>query len=298
MKTAIFYFSGTGNTERVVKTWLDALNNCEIEAVSFRIEDKPITDLTAYDRIGIAYPIHAFNAPQIVLNFAKALPAFPERKRIYLIMVSGEPLRLNDSSDRKLKKILKGKNAEVESAWHYIMPYNMIFRHTESRAWRMYDTMQKLVPLDVKRYFIEDQLSSLRPIPFTGFITSAFRIEQWFSSKNGRFYRVTDDCIKCMKCVDSCPVHNIKYQNGKIRFENRCILCTRCSFGCPKDAIQIGMLNGWRVNKPYKFSTPETKEFDSHKKFCHRSYERYFKSSTERIQAECEGKSEGTEIEC
>lgn len=296
MKTAIFYFSGTGNTERVVKTWLEALKSIEIKAESFRIEDEPVTDLNTYDRIGIAYPIHAFNAPRIVLDFAELLPAFPERKRIYLIMVSGEPLRLNDSSDQKLKKILKGKNAEVESAWHYIMPYNMIFRHTESRAFQMYETMQKLVPLDVRRYFIENQLSALRPIPFTGFVTAAFRIEQWFSSKNGRLYRVTNDCIKCMKCVDSCPVNNINFKNGKIRFENRCILCMRCSFGCPKDAIRIGLLNGWRVNKPYEFREPETEGSDSHKKFCRRSYERYFKGSLERIQAECERASERTEV--
>lgn len=112
MRTAIFYFSGTGNTERVVKTWLSALDAERIEAEAFRIEDAPAVDIDAYDKLGIAYPIHAFNAPEIVLDFSKGLPAFSAPEAVYLIMVSGEPLRLNDSSDQKLREIFKEKERE------------------------------------------------------------------------------------------------------------------------------------------------------------------------------------------
>ena len=31
-------------------------------------------------------------------------------------------------------------------------------------------------------------------------------------------------------------------------------MCMRCSFYCPKDAINIGMLNSWKVNGTYNFS--------------------------------------------
>ena len=71
------------------------------------------------------------------------------------MVVSGEPLRLNHSSDQKLRRILRKKNARVESAWHYVMPYNMIFRHTEEQAFRMDQTMQALVPLHVRAYITE-----------------------------------------------------------------------------------------------------------------------------------------------
>ena len=284
MRTAIFYFSGTGNTERVVKTWLSALDTEGIEAEAFRIEDATAVDLAAYDKLGIAYPVHAFNAPEIVLDFAKKLPVFYAPKAVYLIMVSGDPLRLNDSSDQKLREILKRKNAKVESVWHYIMPYNMIFRHTEARAWQMVDTMRKLVPLDVRQYFVEGKHHTLHPLRGTSVLTAAFRIEHWFSHVNGKHFRVTKDCIHCMRCVRNCPTGNIEFREGKIRFHDRCILCTRCSFNCPKDAIRIGLLNGWRVNGPYRFRPPAGQEPDKHANFCRRSYERYFQDAEQRIQ--------------
>ena len=284
MRTAIFYFSGTGNTERVVNAWLSALNTEGIGVEAFRIEDARDVDLTTYDKLGIAYPIHAFNAPEIVLDFAKRLPVFFDPKAVYLIMVSGEPLRLNDSSDQKLRKILKSKNARAESAWHYIMPYNMIFRHTEARAWQMYDTMRKLVPLDVRQYFIEGKPHTLHPLRGTGVLTVAFRIEQWFSHANGKHFRVTKECVHCMQCVKSCPTGNIEWRDGKLLFHDRCILCTRCSFYCPKDAIRIGLLYGWRVNGPYCFRPPIETEPDTHANFCHRSYERYFRDAEQQIQ--------------
>jgi len=284
MKTAVFYFSGTGNTARVVESWTEALDSYGIGSDTFRIEEKPKADFSEYNSIGIAYPIHAFNAPKIVLDFALSLPQFSETMKVYLIMVSGEPLRLNASSDQKLRKILKKKNALVESAWHYIMPYNMVFRHTETQAWQMYGTMQKLVPLDVKNYFIDGNPHLLHPIHHTGALTAAFRIEQWFSSVNGRLYHVTDNCVKCMKCIEACPVENISLRDGKLHFADRCILCTRCSFYCPKDAIRIGILDFWRVNHPYSFKKPVTPEINRHKNFCKKSYARYFEEASNRLK--------------
>lgn len=174
----------------------------------------------------------------------------------------------------------------MESAWHYIMPYNIIFRHTEARAWQMYDTMRKLVPLDVRQYFIEGNPHVLHTLRGTGALTAAFRIEHWFSHINGRYFRVTKDCIHCMQCVRSCPTGNIEFRDGKFRFHDRCILCTRCSFNCPKDAIRIGLLNGWRVNGPYRFQPSTEPGTNAHANFCRRSYERYFQEAEQQIKTD------------
>ena len=283
MRTAIFYFSGTGNTKKVVDVWLSSLNSLGIYADIFSVEKENTFDLGEYDKIGFAYPIHAFNAPEIMLEFAKKLLASGKPLPAYVIMVSGEPLRLNDSSDRKLKKILKGKNIAVESSWHYIMPYNMIFHHTEENAFRMYETVKNLVPMDAYEYFVLGKNHVMKTIPGTGPITSAFRIEQWFSHRNGKMFRVGGDCIRCMKCVSDCPRGNISVKNGKITFSGDCILCTRCSFSCPKGAISIGLLDFWKVNGPYKFRKPEKREEDRHSEYCKGSYARYFREAEERI---------------
>ncbi len=286
MKVAVFYFSGTGNTEKTVLKWkAEAIRN-GVSFDLFKIEkdEFDFSKIGEYDKIGFAYPIHAFNAPENVWRYAKRFPKLEKVVPVFLIMVSGEYMTINHSSGKKLLKILKKKNYHLESDYHYIMPYNMIFRHTEKRAAQMYNTMSELVPIDVKEYLIENKPHLIKKHHFVGWFIFLLRIEQWFSGVNGKAFKVdTKKCIKCMKCVNNCPVNNIVYEDGKFKFKNKCLCCTRCSFNCPTDAFSIGLLNGWRVNKPYTFKEPEVEEKDKHPLYCKKSYIRYYKEAEERI---------------
>lgn len=290
MKVGIFYFSGTGNTELTVKKWKNEADNLGVELSLFKMEEnkEEEIDLSSYDKVGFAYPIHGFNAPKIVLTFAKKIKKIPEKKKnIFIIMVSGEYMNLNHSSDLKLGSILKRRNFLIESEYHYLMPYNMIFRHTEKRAYQMYKTMNELVPIDVKEYLIENKPHHVKKIWGMRPIVWVIRIEQPFAPVNGKTFKVNKKkCIKCMKCVNNCPTHNIEYVDDKFKFHMSCLCCTRCSFNCPTDAFKIGLLNGWRVNKPYRFKEPTEEEVDKHPKYCKKSYIRYYKEAEERISAQ------------
>lgn len=288
MKVAIFYFSGTGNTEKVVRKWKESSELFGVSIDLFKIEkdDFDFSRISEYDKIGFAYPIHAFNAPENVWKYAKKFPKIENSKKVFVIMVSGEYMTINHSSSKKLLRILKRRNYVLESDYHYIMPYNMIFRHTEARATRMYETMNKLVPIDVKEYLVDNKLHLIKKHHFVGWFIFLLRIEQWFSGVNGRLFKVNKKkCIKCMKCVNNCPVKNIEYVNGKFKFHGNCLLCTRCSFNCPTDAFSIGILNSWRVNKPYSFKPVDYQEVDKHKRYCKKSYERYYKEAEARINS-------------
>ena len=50
-----------------------------------------------------------------------------------------------------------------------------------------------------------------------------------------------DECIKCGKCVDICPMQAIKMEADKpIRDEKKCAFCLGCVNVCPTHALQIG----------------------------------------------------------
>lgn len=288
MRVALFYFSGTGNTEKTILKWKEASLKEGVSFDIFKIEkdEFDFSKINEYDKIGFAYPIHAFNAPENVWKYAKKFPKLDKKMPIFIIMVSGEYLTINHSSGKKLLRILKKKNYFLESDYHYLMPYNMIFRHTEKRATQMYNTMLSLVPIDVKEYLIENKPHHLKKLHLVGWFIFLLRIEQWFSGINGKTYKINQKkCIKCMKCVNSCPVNNITFVDGKFKFKNKCLCCTRCSFYCPTDAFSIGLLNGWRVNKPYSFKEINIEEKDKHPHYCKRSYIRYFKEANERISS-------------
>lgn len=288
MKIALFYFSGTGNTKLVSKKWQDVAKTNSIEFDIFPIEkiEEQDFNFVGYDKIGIAYPIHGFNAPKIILDFAKKIKKQESEIPLFIIMVSGEYMVINNSSDLKLLSIIKKKNFKVESEYHYIMPYNMIFRHTEERAYKMYVTMNALVELDVKEYLCEGKPHALKKHWFARPIIWLIRIEQVFAPINGKHFKVkADKCVKCMKCVNSCPTNNIEFKDGKFTFKNKCILCTRCSFNCPTDAFKIGLLNNWRVNGPYKFKeNAAPNEIDKHPRYCKKSYIKYYKEAEERLK--------------
>lgn len=292
MKIVIFYFSGTGNTKKIADLYKTSFEDGGAEVTMFDLmsEDAKSVDTAGYDLIGFGYPVHSFNAPANVLAFAKGLKKFPESKRAFIFKSSGEPVRMSDVSSLKLIKILKKRNIKVTNEYQYVMPYNMIFRHTDEAAYRMWSVAQKVAPIDCREI-----LSGTPRLPkrvfMGGFLAWVMRIEHWGARFNGRFYKVNSDCVKCGLCVKTCPANNIKItEKGKVKFGGKCLMCVRCSFNCPKNAIKIGLFNGWKVNGAYTFAPPDPgaeKVKTKHDNYCRKAYDRYYKNAEEKIK-KCE----------
>lgn len=279
MKTLICYFSGTGNTKKVSEEFARRLGELGVETSLCNIEKQSGRqfDTDGIDAIGIAYPIWAFNAPKIVLDFAKALKKRETPMRAFVIKTSGEPVRLSDASSCKLRKILKSRGYTITNEYHYVMPYNIIFRHTDGMAYKMWQTALKTIPIDC-REFAGGKEALLKPVLFGGLVTAALRIQQWGGRFNGKRYKVDEKkCIRCNLCVDNCPTKNISVKDGKFVFGKNCLMCMRCAFECPKAAIKIGLFEKWKVNGRYTFAPPVLPEKpNGHENYCRKAYERYF----------------------
>ena len=274
----ICYFSGTGNTKKVVDCYVKAFKEFGYEATLKNMDDGAFDgDISKFDLFGIAYPIHAFNAPANVLEFAKTIKKLPKnaKRTFFVIKTSGEPLKLNNISSLKLKSILKKRGFRLTNEYHYCMPYNIIFRHTDNMAHKMWETVQKVVPFDCKE-IVDGKPAKLGYVPFGRFLAWAFRIEHWGGRFNGKRYKVSDKCLKCGLCVKKCPVHNITIENGEFKFGKNCLMCMRCSFNCPANAIKIGLFDKWKVNGAYDFEHFDESEQQSHQKYCKKSYQKYF----------------------
>lgn len=288
MANAIIYvFSGTGNTQKACEIYKQEFINQGVDACIYHIKAgfKNLPNPNGYDYVGIGYPIHGFNAPSIVLDFARAFPQSEQKgKKYFIVKTSGEPLQINNVSSIKLNSILKKKGYAMTSEYHYVMPYNMIFRHTDDMAYRMKTTLDALAPLEA-REVLDGKEHILKKIPFGAFISWVVRIEHPAMKVNGRFFKVdTDKCINCGMCAKNCPVGNITISNNKeFQFGGDCLMCTRCSFNCPTDAFNIALLNGWRVNGKYSFKKPEVQEVNKHEWYCKKAYIRYFANADKKI---------------
>ena len=257
MRALLYVFSGTGNTLFAARAVAEELERLGYETELARITRPPedIPDPAGFDLTGLGYPIHAFNAPQAVQQYARRIPAVrgPEPKPLFLFKTSGEPFSPNGASSCALRRILTKKGFRVLSDTHLLMPYNIMFRYPDGLAKQMALHTRDMAAL-IARRAAAGEADELRYPLWQRLWAGAFRL-QWFGAWIlGPFLRVRRDrCILCGVCVRNCPAHNIRIRNGRVRFGMRCTMCMSCSMRCPRDAVRPGFLNGWRVNPTYDF---------------------------------------------
>lgn len=255
MPKAIFYvFSGTGNSLLVANLYKKYFTKYETEVfeVAHLTPDTPIPNPNDYDLVGLGYPVHGFNAPKVFTDFCKNLPEITgEAKKVFVAKTSGEGLGFNNYSSQKILRFMEKKNYKFICERHFVMPYNMIFRHSPEMVKSEYIYADALARLNASQ--IENGLvEKVKRSPIKGWFVPIVRIEWIYAQLQGPFMKVnTKKCIKCMKCVKICPLDNIKFQDEKFSFGTNCALCVRCSFNCPTSAISIGLLNNWKINGDY-----------------------------------------------
>ncbi len=190
MKALIITFSGTGNTNITAGCIESSLKSNNIDTTSYKLEkiiDSLNTlNLKKYDYIILGYPIHAFNAPKIVVRFAKLMPQ-SEGQKIYIFKTSGEPFVFNNSSSYLIYKHLSKKGYQMMFERHFLMPYNIMFRYKKSLVKQMYLLMEEM-----SKKFADDillgKMHKLKCFLFGRIISFIFRI-QWYGAKfNGHLY--------------------------------------------------------------------------------------------------------------
>ena len=285
MRAIFYYFSGTGNTERAAKAlaqeWVALGHEAELHSVR-KGETVPLPN--GYDRIVVGYPVHAFNAPAPLLRFLKKLPKAGKNEKtppVFLLRTSGEPLKLNDAAGITPRRILKRKGYAVCGEFHYVMPYNIIFRHSDGMAARMDLGVRLRIAADAHALEAGEgerfRVNALRRA--TAFV---LRVEHSAMPVIGKTFRIKKQkCVGCGVCAKACPQGNIRMKNGKPKFGGSCAGCMGCAFRCPADAVRTSVLNGWRVNGAYSFEGAPATD-DEVCNYCHKSYLRYFHSGEDK----------------
>ena len=246
---AIVYFSGTYHTLQITTFIKNKLLNLHHNVDVFSLNNNLKINIDNYDYLFLGYPIHAFNMPKGYLKSIKKLKI--NNKKCLIYKVSGEPFIYNNASSFALYRHLKRNNNTFLGEYHFLMPYNILFRTKENFI--RYELEYDLKYMDYMIASIDNK-QKYHPSLFSKIITLVFKIQRLGCKLNSHFYKVDKEkCIKCRECYLNCPTQNITYNKEKHRlvFSNKCVMCMRCSFMCPTDAIKIGLLNKKKVNHPY-----------------------------------------------
>ena len=288
MKVVLYVFSGTGNTLKVASLIKKYMNgDVTVYRISKKSENPPSPE--EFDLVGIGYPIHAFNAPEPVLKFVKNLPEVAYR-RAFIFKSSGEGLHLNDCSSQKAIKIMQKKGYDVVLERHVVMPYNMIYRHSDEMAKQMWIYAKAYVKLICEELESFKREKVKQPF-YKTFYAPLFRIEQPFAHLHGPLFKVDKNkCLNCGTCVRACPQNNITLKDGEYKFGKDCVLCMGCSFCCPVDAVKVGVFKFWKVNGSYRLEELARDEnvlfplVPDHAKGIYKLYNKYYRELDEKLE--------------
>lgn len=262
-KCIVYVFSGTGNTRLIADLYKQKLSEYEtviydVEMPGGKLKDD-IPNPVDFDLVGIGHPVHGFNAPKIMYDFCKALPNLPKGKTVsaFIFTTSGEGLALNDYASQMIVRNMKKRGYSFVQQRRYVMPYNMIFRHSPEMVKSEWILAEKLAEYSCKK-INSGEMEKVYSWHPASFFVPIVRILWIYAKVQSPVMKVDmNKCIKCKKCIKACPYGNISLdeEKQKFKFGTNCVLCVACSFGCPTCAISIGLLNNWRVNGDYKIKS-------------------------------------------
>lgn len=245
----IFYFSGTGNTEWAARKVSARLGETLVYIPDV-ISGECKWRLKAGEQLGFILPVHGWRPPELVRRFVKKLTIEGTPSYVFLIWTAGDTV---GRATEILAADLAKRGLKLDSAFGLTMPESYVglpFMDVDTPA-REHEKTDKAAE-DLSRYITEIQgerrgaaetIKGACPWLLSGPIGWVF--VRWIISDRP-FHVKADECIRCGRCADVCPVSDIDGGRGKQprwRHNGRCMSCFACYHHCPKHAIEYG----WRT---------------------------------------------------
>lgn len=244
----IFYFSSTGNSLYIAKLLKEKIDGNIVFIPSYEGNGGE------FDKIFIVTPIYSFGLPSPVFDL---LPKLDKSKEIIVIQNYGGMAGNADYLFYDYAKNRFGLN--VISVYKIKMTENFTLQFSVPKLYQK-------IQLKKCKNRIEGVLKKILNGEYI--IPKKTKTKEKTYLKNkanwhiiGKRFSTNNNCTKCGKCAQICPVKNIKVED-KVMFGDNCIACLGCYHRCPNRAITY--LN---KRKKYRYVNPFIDENDIGKNF-------------------------------
>ncbi|MBN1983491.1 MAG: 4Fe-4S dicluster domain-containing protein [Chitinivibrionales bacterium] len=243
MRTAkLYYFSGTGNSLRLLEIGKTTLENkgytVSVEEIRAANHD---TKNDSADLLGFFYPVYGLAAPRIIRAFMEKLPGAQPGQHAFLLASNGgknhEGFALTEP-----KSILEKKSYTVMAYSAILMPNNwVVFSDCPSGVKR--DAMLLTAEKEAEEFFIKLTNDDGIRKPFVHAFNPLIDFFMKYGFRNfginllWRHFSVDNTCTLCGRCAKLCPTRSITLKEGRPQWHATCEQCMRCITFCPTKAI-------------------------------------------------------------
>lgn len=271
MNTAIYYFSGTGNSLFVAKELQKRLTDSNlIPIIRLLNEDKIKTNEKI---IGVVFPVHALTVPVAVNKFLRKL----DLSTAEYIFVVATRLGIIFNDFKTIHSILKKKNKKLNAHFlinmysndskdeNYQTPTTEQIKNLELGAIGQIDNIVEIIKN--KKDYLNPDTNFLKNHPYNRIgnyvlekvVISLLKLSEFTGGVNYFYHDLK--CNGCGICEKVCLSQKINIINNRPAWSKEvfCYMCYACINFCPKSSIQIKDIPGvksytekvGRYNHPY-----------------------------------------------
>jgi ferredoxin len=268
MGTAIYYFSGTGNSLHAARELAKRLGDAKLIPIAGLLDQDTVK--TQAETVGFAFPVYLMSLPGDVRAFLTKLDLASARY-IFSVETRGISLSL---ADIQVNRLVGKKGRRLDAAFALDMGNNSptgIRPAPGNKNWPDEIAAERIAELETH---VQDRLAFMRDIiankdryrkrgilyPFRILIGNLF-LALSKKIKAQIEYKADDTCTGCGICERVCLSGRIKMTDGKPlwRDDVTCRFCFACFNYCPRQSILIGQ---WYTAKEGRYHHPDVSAQD------------------------------------
>lgn len=249
----ILFFSGTGNSEYVAEKVAQTIND-ELISLNDLIKKDSNGELCSEKPLVFVTPTYGWQLPIIVRDYILKT-TFKGNNAAYFLLTCGTG---TGNASEYAKMLCKEKGFIFMGFNTIVMPENYIAMFSVPNESKSDKIIKNAIPKikAVTNLIKKSEKLSSEKVTFVGKLMSGPVNTLFYKCfVNAKGFYVNNNCIGCEKCVELCPLNNIKLINYKPKWDNNCTHCMACICHCPTEAIEYK--NKTVGKRRYRFIEPK-----------------------------------------